>query len=457
MKLRLGAFLFVSLVLAGVVWYGFQNKARDQGRNLVLITLDTLRADHLGFYGYPKPTSPVLDRLAASSIVFDQAISQSAVTPVAHGALFTGLNPYRNGLRSLHGGEGHSLPATQTTLAEVMKENGYATAGFVSAFPATRYYGLEQGFEHWDEDFQGHDGVGHISPTGIVFTGKAQRRGDETLKRAKQWLRDRDESPWFLWLHLFDVHDAEILPPVEVLGQFPPAKRESPDILRAIYDAEIRFIDTQIGSLLKMLETSKSLKNTVVVVVGDHGEGLGDHDWWGHSILYQEQLRVPFLIHSPSFSEGRRVSEMVRAVDLLPTMVDLLGVEPPFELEALDGQSLVPLIEGEDTSLPVAYSESLNDLFGYQETPFGQDSLYSLNDGRWKLILRRRGAQEISTHLFDLARDPKELTDLSQQEPREAQRLTRLLDGLGAMADGAVPPSMDPEALERLRSLGYVN
>lgn len=423
--------------------------------NLLLVTLDTLRADHLGCYGYDKNTSPSIDALAGESVLFERAVSQSAVTPVSHASILTGLNPYHHGLRSLHGGANHRLPEERLTLAERLRAKGYQTAGFVSAFPVTRHYGLEQGFETWDQEFDGDEGKGVIAPDGIVTTSRAQRRGDETTARAIEWLNRKRRDPFFAWVHYFDVHDPVLRPPDEYVALFPPASSKRPDALRALYDAELRFVDDQIGRLLKTLEGIGERGHTVVALVADHGEGLGDHDWWGHAILYEEQVRVPFLLHMPGRAEARRVSATVRTVDLVPTLVELLDAAPARDRD-FDGESLLDLIEGRDHASRITYSESINDLRAYRGSELVNESLYAVSDGRWKLIAHREASAFKAFELFDLRKDPEERTDVHAWNPAATERLTRYLEELRAFLDEAPRPTTDPETREKLEALGYL-
>jgi arylsulfatase A-like enzyme len=423
--------------------------------NVLLITLDTLRADRLGCYGYPEATSPWIDDFAEAAFVFERAISQSAITPVSHASILTGRNPYRHGLRSLHGGKDDSLSEDQLTLAELLGERGYATAAFVSAFPASRHYGLHQGFATWDQDFRSSDGEGLITESGIVNTDRAQRRGDETTERALRWLAELDdEASFLLWVHYFDVHDPVIRAPDAYLRRFKPRSRRKADVLRATYDGELAFMDEQVGRLLSELDRSGLGDRSVVVILADHGEGLGDHQWWGHGILYQEQVRVPFLLSVPGM-RGRGIDANVRTIDLLPTLLDLLQLEPPPGAE-FDGRSLLGLLEGGDQEPRVAYSESINDLLAYSDSPLRSESLYAVNDGRWKLILHREGGTNKAHELFDLRSDPREELDLADQRPEEARRLMEYLERLQpfAAAGGGDPP--DEETLRKLQALGYL-
>jgi arylsulfatase A-like enzyme len=420
--------------------------------NLLLITLDTVRADRLGCYGYGRGTTPVLDGLAARGTLFEQAAAASAVTPVSHASILTGLYPYRNRLRSLHGGAGYALPEEQRTLAELVAARGFATAGFVSAFPVTRHYGLQQGFETWDQDFE-VEGA-EVSERGVVETGSAQRRADLTTDRALAWLDGQERRPFFAWVHYFDVHDPILLPPAEYLARFPPAGAAQPDRLRAIYDAELAFVDAQIGRLLARLEELGLRDRTIIVVVGDHGEGLGDHNWWGHGILYQEQLRVPMIVATPPPARAQRVRSTVRTVDLLPTLAELLQLD--LKGMALDGQSLGASLAGSRQRPRTAYSESINDLMAYDDSPRAGESLFAVNDGRWKLIATREGDATKRVELFDLDSDPNELRDLSTARPDQAQRLRSELESWGVFPRELPQEPLPEDVRRRLESLGYL-
>ena len=426
-----------------------------QKMNVLLITLDTLRADHLGCYGYDKNTSPALDALASNAIVFDHTIAQSAITPVSHASIMTGLNPYNHDLRSLHGGVNYQLPDSRLTLAELMKANGYATGGFVSAFPVTKHYGLHQGFETWDEEFQKKDETTILSEQGIVNTGTAQRTCDVTTEKAISWLREHAGQPFFSWIHFFDVHDPILLPPDEYLKRFYPKSRDKPDILRSVYDAEIAFMDDQIDLILKELEALDIRENTILAILSDHGEGLGDHDWWGHSILYQEQIRLVFILSIPEKKDGIRVPSLVRSIDLVPTLIELLDLDIPEENE-FDGKSLLEIIDGSAAQPRTAYSESINDLTAYYDSQMQNESLYAVSDRRWKLILHREESRDKGVELYDLQSDPLELEDLSGQLPEISARLRNQLDEMQAIVQNPPRPVMDEKTKERLKSLGYI-
>ncbi len=435
-------------------------------RHVLLITLDTTRADRLGTYGCKLPTTPVLDALAKESVVFDLAIAQAAVTPVSHASIMTGLIPPHHGLRVLHGLVANRLAQEQTTLAEVWLQAGGATAAFVSAFPASAAFGLDQGFEHFDAEFPQADGAGLINQMGVVSTGLSQRRAMETTDRAIAWLRDAagGHRPVLLWVHYFDPHDALLLPPPGTMRalqeQFPAASAEGPDQMRATYAAEVNYMDHQIGRLLRTLRDLGMWEKTIVVVVADHGEGLGDHDWWVHGILYQEQIRVPLIVRIPGIPGGKRIAPLVRTIDIMPTVLAAAEVAPGLWPQ-MDGISLLDAVRtGNLTQKLLAYSESVN-MLSYQR-PYQPlrwdrkvDKLYTLMSATGKLIYHQIRPEE--TEYYDLVADPLELKNLAAETPPEMLELRRQLEGMNVFSD--IMPRMSPtdyERTERLRSLGYI-
>jgi arylsulfatase A-like enzyme len=437
-------------------------------RNVVLITLDTTRADHLGLYGYKRPTSPTLDALAPSATVFDLAIVQAAVTPISHATILTGLCPNHHGLRFLLGQTNSELTADKTTLADIWDQAGGETAAFVSAYPMTASYGLSQGFQHFDADFARADSTVTLGANGLPQTMLSQRRADETTDHAIEWLRQRPDpkKPLFMWVHYFDPHDAVVKPPEEIMApmmrdKFPPASMGKEDVLRSAYDAEICFMDFHLGRLLRELMRLGIYEETMLVIIADHGEGLGDHNWWAHGILYQEQIHVPLLIRVPGMTGGGRVSSMVRAIDVVPTILDATRV-PRKLWPALDGVSLLSAMRTGKTERPLtAYSESLN-MLRYdgsrldRKSDESHDKLYCLIDGTQKLIYHQLEPEQ--TELYDLTGDPKETRNVARRGEGEAT--TRLLDVLsksGAITDITVTDApTEPTKLEGLRSLGYI-
>jgi len=452
----------VVIVLALILLYRMPGRAAAPRMHVLLITLDTTRADHLGCYGCDRSTSPNVDALAAECTQFDLAVVQAAVTPVSHASILTGLEPYHHGLRVMHGLVANRLPDDRKTLAEVWRALGGRTAAFVSAFPVTASFGLDQGFEHFDARFPRADGEGLIGDNGVVNTGGSQRGADETTKAAIGWLDEHAgaEAPLFMWVHYFDPHDPLLVPPQEFLDRFRSPSQERADVLRTVYDAEVLYMDHWLGRLLDAFKRQGMLDNTMVVVVADHGEGLGDHDWWTHGILYQEQIRVPLLIRIPGVKGAARVGSLVRTIDLMPTVLDALGVVES-DWPAMDGQSLVPVMRTGQTAEPLdAYSDSVNMLvYGRPDEQGRQDhkldKLYCVMNERHKLIYHQLKPDE--TEFYDLQADPNELHNLAEAKPPAMETLLQQLMSLGALSD--IEPGMtrtDLERLNKLRDLGYV-
>lgn len=432
------------------------------GSSVLLITLDTTRADYLGCYGQPEPLTPNLDRLAADGVVFEHAIAQASVTPVSHASLFTGLNPYAHGLRVLHGVKENKLDERVPTLAEAMRALGYATAAFVSAFPASEHFGLAQGFDVFDSDFLVQPVEEIVSPAGLVQGGDNQRRADATTDRALEWLAEAPDR-FFLWLHYFDPHDPQMLPPEPYVDG---VDRDGPvrETLRALYRREVAFMDAQIGRVLAALEESGRFDDLVAVVTADHGQGLGDHDWWSHGILYEEQIRVPLILRLPEGprERGRRIDYLVRSIDVMPTLLELVGIAPEGQ-PPMQGRSLVPLLDDPAAPDPglVAYADALNILttlpFGGLPPDVKDDMHFAVSDGSWTYIHHLLHPE--NSELYHLDDDPGQLVNVIAERPEETRRMQRILVShpfrprAGDAEEGEEPSA---EHIERLRALGYV-
>lgn len=429
--------------------------------NVLLITLDTTRADRLSCYGYPQLTSPNLDRLATEGVRFDRAVATAAVTPISHASILTGLNPYRHDVRVFYGPVGHYLSEEHPTLATLLQSEGWSTAAFISAYPASERFGLHWGFDTFsskiDEDVMNRD-PRLRPPKGGTWVrqpiGQAQRRADHTTDEAMAWLQDAGR-PFFTWIHYFDPHDPSLVPPIEFTDRF-EVERGAPTTRSDLYDAEIFFMDSQIGRLFEWLRAEGAYEETVVVVVSDHGQGLGDHGWAQHRLLYEEQIRAPLILRLPGGPAGRVVTEVARTIDIMPTVLDLIGVETPASVE---GASLLPLIEGRDESPRMGYAEALNTLDAHapEKLPDHQrDLLFSVVDNDWKLIYHREFPE--NSELYHLAEDPIEMNNVIDAYPEEAKRLMAWLSRSKAMELELREPEkpMDPEALQKLEALGYL-
>lgn len=401
-------------------------------RPVVLITVDTTRADRIGAYrpeGEAEGIStPHLDRLAQQGVLFSNAYSVAPITLVAHTSILTGLEPPAHGVRN----NGlHYVPDRVETLAERLRDEGYATGAFVAAAVLDRRYNLDQGFDVYDDDLS----AGRERHPRMV----ADRPAEAVVRSAARWLDGLPpEKPFFLWVHLYDPHAAYSPPP-----PFRDDFREN------LYDGEIAYMDHWIGRLLRH---SRLGGDTLVTVLGDHGESLGEHGEQTHALLaYDATLHVPWILRLPDGPRGLRLEPAVGQVDLVPTILDLLDLDPPSEEVA--GVSLVPLLEGRAAPLQrPLYAETFLPYYTY-----GWSKLRVLRQGRMKWI----DAPE--PELYDTVRDPRELSNLAAQEPGLAHDLGRTLEEhLERLGDGdreAAQESsldLDSEARERLRSLGYL-
>ncbi len=424
--------------------------------NVLLVTLDTSRADHFGCYGYGLDTTPHFDRLADDGILFTQAIAQASLTMVSHASFFTGLYPPGHGLRVAYAAGGYRLDDGVATTASVLRDHGWRTQAFLSSFTVSDFFGLHRGFDAVDDGLEGEDlDRWSAGPNRVVWdVRKNQRRSDETTDRALAWLPSAPE-PFFLWIHYWDPHDKKLVPPEGVVSRFPPpAGRKKPEDF-ALYDAELFFVDRQLGRVLDALKAQGLYDKTVIVVVADHGQGLGDHGWWLHRILYQEQIRIPLVIKPISGDRGRAVSSLVRGVDLHPTVLELAGLEVPANL---DGRSLGGLMKGRFEPPRMAYAELLaafDASSGFHVLRPRDAVLHALIENPWKLILHPQNPE--ANELYKLESDPGELKNLYSSQPAVARRMTARLRQLDAfVSEPFEPGAADTEAYQRLKALGYI-
>ncbi len=431
-------------------------------RNLLVVLLDTTRADHLSCYGYAVQTTPTIDALARGGVRFDGAFAQSSLTPVSAGTLLSGALPFRHGVRSLFVVGKQSMSADVASLFEMLGASGRRTAGFVSAKPMGRQYGLARGFDEYHDDL-----AGTKERHGIArFADAPQRPGDETTDLALTWLDVNGREPFALMVHLFDAHDPSFVPPRAFLERHlsfpwpagvgrlvpPGAFLELHDDLGKLvelYDAELRFMDDQVARLLARLDALGVGDDTLVAVVADHGEAFGEHGFYTHGLLYREHLHVPLILSGPGVPRGEVVDARVRLVDFLPTVAELLALGAPGA--ALDGSSLVPLISGADDAGRDVYAE-VHHAAGDSR---GRDTeMYSIAAEGWKYIHRpATGAHE----LYEVGSDSAELDNLYAPDHPRAEVLRHRIELLGAV-DGVVPTTegMSAEAIEQLRRLGYL-
>lgn len=398
--------------------------------NLILLTLDTTRADRLHCYGGPDQGSPNFDRLAADGLLFERARATAPITLVAHTSILTGLYPFQHAVRN--NGTYVVPPATQT-LAELLKAKGYDTGAIAGAFPVDHRFGLDQGFDHYDDAFPASS-LRRESDT-------AQRPAGDVTRLSLEWIDGRAGKPFFLWAHYFDPH-FPYEPPEPYRSRFPSDP----------YQGEVAYLDSEVGKLIDGLTQRGLLENSVVVVVGDHGESLGEHKEHTHSIfVYDATQHVPLLVRLPkegAFAgaswHGKRVPALVSQVDLVPTMWNALGLAHG-ALPPLSGVSLLAVAEKNTTAHDWVYGETL-----VPELEYGASDLRALETDRWKFI--RAPHRE----LYDLKNDPKELTNLAEKESKRADQMAADLETLLKLEAGAAQVTMDQETIEKLRSLGYL-
>jgi len=400
--------------------------------NVILITLDTTRADHIGSYGRAGAETPNIDGLAGRGVLFEQAATAAPLTLPAHCSIMTGTYPTYHGVR-INGNT--ALGDEQTTLAEVFAARGYRTGAFIGAFVLDGRWGLKQGFQHYDDRFD-------LKKYKHLDLGAIQRPGDQVMDAALSWLEENRADPFFAWIHLYDPH-IPYEPPEPYRSRFGgrgPA---------GLYDGEIAFMDAQIGRCVDWLASNGLAKSTILVLVGDHGEGLGSHGEETHGFfIYDSVIRVPFIVATPLAElQGRRVASQVSSVDVVPTVLDLAEIPAASRTQ---GRSLLPaMFRPERGGEGSAYSESLA-----PDLQYGWSPLHSLRTGGYQFIDAPR------PELYDVRRDAAEQTDLSRSDPDIARKMKGELDRLMARtSEGAPTPQsadLDKETMERLSALGYV-
>jgi arylsulfatase A-like enzyme len=390
--------------------------------NVLLITIDTLRADHVGAYGYPSARTPALDALARDGVRFDRAYATAPITLVSHASLLTGRLPPGHGARH----NGIRIDPGTPTLPEAFARRGFATGAFVAAFPVDRRFGLNKGFQAYG-DTMPRDASGHLAN---------DRPGRMVVDEAIAWLDAHRSTRFFVWVHLFEPH-APYGNPAD------PAQAARPAIDR--YDDDVAEADAQTGRLIAALGNRRS--ETLIIAAADHGEAFGEHGEISHSLfVYDTTLRVLLIVNGPGVDRGRVITDQVSLIDVAPTIASLAGL-PTFDADGRVLELRRPTDQApETTGVRSLYAESFAPLLD-----FGWSPLRTIRRGNWKYIAAPR------PELYDLTADPGETRNLIDDEPARAADLARQVEAISSatLSGGAV--RADPEALARLRALGYIS
>jgi arylsulfatase A-like enzyme/Tfp pilus assembly protein PilF len=410
---------------------GWAQAQAPQPPNLVVITIDTLRADHLGCYGYKLIKTPRIDALAADGILVEKAFSPLPLTLPAHASLFTGTYPLFHGVRDF---TGFTLGKDRTTLATMLKSAGYRTGAVISSAVLEARWGINQGFDFYFDNF----------PPVVAqnWQSVAERRGDEVVRETVRWLDRNGKGPFFLWTHLYDPHDP-YTPPSPYDRQY--ASRP--------YDGEIAYSDENVGRVIDALKKRGLYDNSLVILLGDHGESLGEHGEKTHGLfIYDATVRIPLIFKLPgaTAARGRRIAGPLRIIDVLPTSLQALGLSQKIRTPEVQGRSAY-LALLDKASLPdsTPLAESMLPFYQFEWSP-----LASIRRGNLKYI------DSAKPEFYDLETDPGEKRNLYAQRKVDAAQLKDMLKKEVARFSPRKPPPLpkgvDPATLEKLTSLGYI-
>jgi choline-sulfatase len=401
--------------------------ARPPAPNVILITIDTVRADHLGCYGATNVKTPTLDGLARDGIVFERAISQVPLTWPSHAAILTGTYPFQNGVQDF---TGQPLDQRFRSVAQIFKQQGYATGAVVSAFVLDRSWGLARGFDYYDDAFSAE--VFRHKDVGLV-----DRKAGESVTRAISWLQKTPRRPFFFWLHLYDPH-----------SPYDPPEPFRTQYKGHLYDGEIAYADHELGRLIGWLKQNQLYNRTAIVLLSDHGESLGDHGEKEHGFfVYNSTVHIPLIVKPPTGSGFRpgRVARPVETVAVAPTLTRLAGMKNEIQKQFSSPGLMSDCAEND----AAAYSESF-----YSFSSFGWSPLRALQTSRYHYI------EAPTPELYDVIADPQEKNNLASQQTATVavleDKLQSLLRHNPFKPAGSGNSGLSPEALEKLRALGYV-
>jgi choline-sulfatase len=395
---------------------------------VILISIDTLRADRLPAYGYTKIRTPAIDALAADGVLFERAYAHAPQTLPSHASMLTGLLPFEHGVRD---NVGFALRPSERMLQHLLRERGYATGGFVSAYVLRKETGIGAGFDVYDSEFPAS------SPE--LSIGQVQRDGAQTVEHAMRWMAQAASGSFFVFLHLYEPH----------VPYTPPSRYAS----YAPYDGEIAYADELVGRFVEALKAQRVYDAATILFVSDHGEGLGDHGELEHGLfIYDESIRVPFIVKPPGGGRGRRVAIPVQLADVARTLLEATGpADAPAGGASISlgtARSLWPIVNGGDpASVPEigVYSESF-----YARYHFGWSELQALTDARYRYIKAPR------PELYDLTTDPREERNIAAERPQAVQGMRVALDRRASGAKADRPSAITAAEREQFQALGYV-
>ena len=411
--------------IAGLLFVPGLEAAVKPQPSVVFITIDTLRADHLGCYGYKQIRTPNIDALAGESFRFERAYTPVPVTLPAHTAIFTGTYPTLSGM---HDFSGNKLNPKQPTLASVLKQQGYATGAVLGSAVLDSRFGLNQGFDFYYDHFD----FNRLQESNLE---EMERPGNVVTDVALEWLGKNVKNKFFLWMHLYDPH-YPYRPPAPYSEQYKDR----------LYDGEIAFADAQVGRLIAYLKAKGLYRNTLIVLSGDHGESLGEHGEKTHGFfIYNATLHIPVLIHLPGATTARTVSQLICLPDLMPTVLRILNIDVP---PGVQGRNLMPLLAAKKENSASLYAETF-----LPRLHFNWSELRSVETEKYQFI------EAPKPELYDLAADPGETHNLYGDKKAVAEelhgRLSALIRQYSKDQELAEKTGLDPALMERLKSLGY--
>ncbi|MCP4217578.1 MAG: sulfatase-like hydrolase/transferase, partial [bacterium] len=437
-SLNIPKFLFPVAILLTFIgaffllfWPGMQvSMKKDQLKdlNVILITLDTLRWDHVSAYNQGRADTPHMDRMAEEGVLFERCIAQTPLTLPSHTTILSGTYPLHHQVRD---NGGFQVPQSLDFVSEVLQKEGFATSGFIAAYVLHSKWGINQGFDHYSDNFD-------LTKIKMVSLGSVQKGADVVLPEAQQWIQKNKDKRFFSWIHLYDPH-IPYTPPS-------PFKERHPG---DPYRGEVEYMDQELGKFFDYLEGEGLMDNTLIILASDHGEGLGDHEENTHGFfIYDSTVRVPFIIRAPFTFPTQRVKKTVELADIAPTILDALGIPVP---ESYQGVSLVKLMFGGDIEKNNAYTETY-----YPRLHFGWSELKAIYNNNMKYI------EAPKQELFDLQKDSDEKDNLAIKKSYEAQkaedRLARFIADQSANAkEPGEAQKLSKGDREKLAALGYIN